>query len=306
MHLDVGHVKLSAKASQTAPVDAAAVRTYRRWHEAWLRIAFPDSRTYAERDLSMEVIRTRHSYAFILQYIAASVIWSLSLGIVVAQPPEVQREYLNHVRPFLAKHCLECHGANDGKAGLTLHDLGSDLTVGDNADRWKEVIDRINLGEMPPRERPRPDAQASFAVVRWVGSELKRAERQARMAGGRVLMRRLNRREYINTVRDLLLLDDNFAQALKHVLPADGKVEGFDRVGAALFVDANQMASYLAAARMIADKAIVSGPAPEMMTVVSEAESQTRRTRDIVREDVLGIDLIHSRTILPHPTQVRS
>lgn len=209
-------------------------------------------------------------------------------GIARAAPPESEKAYQQQVRPFLARHCFECHGAEDGKAGLRLHDLGSDFSAGDNADTWKEVIDRINLGEMPPKDKPRPDPKEAFAVVRWVGSELKRVERESRMAGGRVLLRRLNRREYINTVRDLLALDENFARTLEDVLPADGKAEGFDRVSAALFFDATQMDAYLAAARMIADEAIVSGPEPQVAKVVSEAEKETRRTRDMVREDVLG------------------
>lgn len=212
----------------------------------------------------------------------------LLTGYARAAPPQSEQAYQQQVRPFLARHCFECHGPEDGKAGLRLHDLGSDFSVGDNANTWKEVIDRINLGEMPPKDKLRPDPKQAFAVVRWVGGELKRVERESRMAGGRVLLRRLNRREYVNTVRDLLALDENFARTLEDVLPADGKAEGFDRVSAALFIDATQMDAYLAAARMIADEALVTGAEPQVATVVSEAEKQTRRTRDKVREVVLG------------------
>ncbi|MCF7961996.1 MAG: DUF1587 domain-containing protein [Pirellula sp.] len=56
---------------------------------------------------------------------------------------------------------------------------------------------------MPPKDEPRPDPKAAFVVVEWVGAKLKEAEKLARMSGGRILMRRLNRQEYANTVGDL-------------------------------------------------------------------------------------------------------
>ena len=97
---------------------------------------------------------------------------------------------------------------------------------------------------MPPTDKPRPDAKQSFAGVEWVGRELKRAEREARMSGGRVLSRRLNRSEYANTIRDLLHLDDNFAKLLEAELPGDGKAEGFDRIVTALLFDETQLATH--------------------------------------------------------------
>ena len=59
--------------------------------------------------------------------------------------------------------------------------------------------------------------------IQWVGRELKRTEREARMAGGHVLARRLNRSEYANTIRDLLYLDQNFMDLIEEELPGDGK-----------------------------------------------------------------------------------
>jgi len=201
---------------------------------------------------------------------------------------EAESIYKKQVRPFLAEHCFSCHGPDDGKAGLTLHDLGTDFTAGDNAGMWKEVIDRINLGEMPPEESSRPDADEAFAVVQWVGRELMRAERESRMSGGRALLRRLNRREYMRTVQDLLSLDRNFTDTLGEVLPADGKAEGFDRLSAALFIDATQMDAYLKAAELIAQKAIVHGPEPEGNKLAIEAEDDTRPEREMKRESLLG------------------
>lgn len=203
-------------------------------------------------------------------------ILSLLLGACVpagfAAVPDFERE----VRPFLKQHCYSCHDAKKAKAGFRIDELGTDFLSGKTADAWHEVINQINSGEMPPKKEPRPDAKAAFAVVEWVGANLKNAERQARMAGGRILMRRLNRQEYANTVGDLFRLDSNFVEKLKRELPADGKAEGFDRIGSALFFDQTQMLGYLDWAGQIAREAVQSAP-PQAETYVYEAEKHPNR-----------------------------
>jgi hypothetical protein len=113
---------------------------------------------------------------------------------------------------------------------------------------------------MPPKSEPRPDPKQSFAAVEWVGRELKRAEREARIAGGRNLLRRLNRDEYANTVVDLLGLDPRLSDKLREELPADGQSEGFDRVAAALFFDETQLERYLGVAELVAREAVQTAP----------------------------------------------
>lgn len=168
--------------------------------------------------------------------------------------------FARDVQPFLAKHCYSCHDAKKAKAGFRIDELGTDFLAGKTADVWKEVIDQINSGAMPPKGEPRPDAKQSFAVVDWVGRELKRAEREARMAGGRSLLRRLNRDEYANTVGDLLGLDPRFLDKVREELPADGQADGFDRVAAALFFDQTQMEKYLGVAELVAREAVQTEP----------------------------------------------
>jgi len=189
-----------------------------------------------------------------------------------AAAPDFERE----VHPFLKQHCYSCHDAKKAKAGFRIDELGTDFLKGTTADDWHEVINQINSGEMPPKKEPRPDAKAAFAVVEWVGGNLRNAERQARMAGGRILMRRLNRQEYANTVGDLFRLDPHFVEKLKRELPADGKAEGFDRIGSALFFDQTQMLGYLDWAGQIAREVVQSAP-PQAETYVYEAEKHLNR-----------------------------
>jgi len=164
------------------------------------------------------------------------------------------------VAEYLQSHCLRCHGAMVRKSGLRLDDVGSDFLQGRTADLWKEVIDRINLGEMPPKDEPQPAAKQTQAIVEWVHVQLKQAEQAAHATSGRSLMRRLNRAEYTYTAGDLLRLNPNFVQQLREELPADGRAEGFDRIASALFFDRTQLEKILAAADLIAREAIQDAP----------------------------------------------
>ena len=115
-------------------------------------------------------------------------------------------------------------------------------------------MDKINSGQMPPKKKPRPDAKEAFAVASWVAGRLHETELAAQGAGGRVPMRRMNRVEYANTVRDLFSLEDGFARRIEKELPADGKVGGFDRGAASLFMDEGQLDQYMAVADLVLDE----------------------------------------------------
>ena len=168
--------------------------------------------------------------------------------------------YAETVKPFIAQHCLACHGAKTAKAGYRIDLLGTDFTAATVAEQWKEVIDRINAGEMPPDDRPRPDAEQAATVATWVNERLREVDLAAVNVGGRIPMRRLNRDEYANTVRDLLKLDELVVRPLTEELPADGQAEGFDRLGVALFFDQTQIERSLAVAAKLAARAIVTEP----------------------------------------------
>lgn len=169
-------------------------------------------------------------------------------------------EFERSVKPFIEQHCLACHGQKSAKAGYRIDLLGSDFTVASVAEQWKEVIDRINAGEMPPEDRPRPDSKQVAVVATWVNAQLRAIDLAAKNAGGRILMRRLNCDEYANTVRDLLQLDELVVRPLTEEMPADGQAEGFDRLGVALFFDQTQIERSLAVAAKLAARAIVTEP----------------------------------------------
>jgi hypothetical protein len=174
---------------------------------------------------------------------------------------ESQKTYEQRVLPFLEQHCWECHDESSAKAGFRVDDLGTDFLIGKTADRWREAIDQINLGKMP-KTKTKPNPKDAFAVVEWVNQELRNAEKRAQGIAGRAPMRRLNRTEYANTVRDLFRLDEGFARKIEQELPADGKVDGFDRGGAALFFDKSQLQAYLDVAELVVREAMPAERVP--------------------------------------------
>jgi Protein of unknown function (DUF1592)/Protein of unknown function (DUF1588)/Protein of unknown function (DUF1585)/Protein of unknown function (DUF1587)/Protein of unknown function (DUF1595)/Planctomycete cytochrome C len=197
--------------------------------------------------------------------ILALLILAATSSAAVPLSSESQVVYDTKVKPFLQATCFKCHNDKKTLAGLRLDTLGTDFLVGKTGDTWKEIYDRIGNRSMPPRKEPRPNPAEASVVTDWIIQELRDAEKRAKGLSGRIPTRRLNRTEYANTLRDLFSLEENFVRALEQDLPMDGKVEGFDRGGAGLFIDGAQMARYLETADHVLDKGVFA-PRPKQTT----------------------------------------
>lgn len=128
-------------------------------------------------------------------------------------------------RPFFTKYCFDCHGANKQKADLRLDLLDADVVGGSDADMWQEVLDRINVSDMPPKDaKHQPDRIERGAIVDVITGSLRQAMEAKRSTGGRNVLRRLTAYEYNNTLRDLLHLDLQYAIDLP---PEGAAQEGF-------------------------------------------------------------------------------
>jgi mono/diheme cytochrome c family protein len=168
--------------------------------------------------------------------------------------------FKERVRPFLDKHCRECHGAEKPKGKFRVDTLSADLVDAANRERWLTVVRRIKDGEMPPKEKPRPVAKDAVALAEWVHQSIAAVD-AARRAQGRAVLRRLNRVEYENTIRDLL----GIHVELQEMLPADTSLHGFDNIGEALHTSSFLMEKYLEAADLALGKAIANGPKPPLV-----------------------------------------
>lgn len=175
------------------------------------------------------------------------------------------------ITAILERHCVDCHGPDDQQADLRFDQLGDDFSDRETAARWLEVRTQINLGQMPPEGDQRLSAEESSLITRWVTSGVRAAERLHRSSQDNVLMRRLNRHEYTQTISDLLSMKFPTGESPLDVLPPDGTAEGFDKVSTALQLDPSLMESYYRVAKRIADRAIVDGP-PEYPTETMRLE----------------------------------
>ncbi len=165
------------------------------------------------------------------------------------------------IRPFLAEHCFVCHGAEKPKANLRLDLLTPDLNDPAARETWTAIVERLEAGEMPPKEKPRPDDREVKRVLDLIKPPLGAAIDSERARQGRTVLRRLNRIEYQNTIRDLL----GIQAELKHLLPIDNSANGFDNSGAALHTSSFLMEKYLDAADAALNVAIASGPQPPLV-----------------------------------------
>jgi hypothetical protein len=182
---------------------------------------------------------------------------------VMAADPNADDVFKRDVQPILAKFCHRCHNAQKASADLKLHALNSDLVDGPDAETWHDILNKLNLGEMPPEKAPQPNEDQRLTIVKWLTGELKRAAAMKRSTGGHVVLRRLTRYEYANTMRDLLGVDLDYASDLP---PEPASADGFRNNGSALGMSPLQLEYYLKAARMGLAKAIVTGEKPPVYT----------------------------------------
>lgn len=150
---------------------------------------------------------------------------------------------------FFEGYCYDCHGDGQDKGRLDLEALEVDLSDRANFARWELIYDRVREGEMPPqkvKERPAPEELAEFA------GHLAPALSRAHEAEKGTVLRRLNRREYENTMNDLFGTKLRLAERL----PEDGRSHEFDTVGEALGLSRMHLERYLEAARLVIDTAI--------------------------------------------------
>ena len=196
-----------------------------------------------------------------------TVVSILIVGTVSAAAETTQERFVKSVRPVLKALCFGCHGANNPKAGIRLDTLNPDLIDGDDAETWHDALDQLNLGDMPPNKAKQPSAAQRRVLTEWMRAALKEAVEAARFKQGRVLMRRLTRYEYANTMRDLLDVDLNYARELP---PEPASTDGFRNNGSTLEMSPAQIEMYLKVARASLREAIVSGEQPKLLTTHQE------------------------------------
>jgi PAS domain-containing protein len=170
----------------------------------------------------------------------------------------------DQLQPFLNTYCIRCHGPEAQKADRRFDKLSLTAATVDDAELLQEILDQLNLAAMPPEDEKQPTKAELKSVISILTTILAKAREESRQHVGKVVMSRLNRSEYRNTIRDLFQLKMiDFDPTT--TFPADDSTDGFDNVGEGLLTSDYLLRNYLEAARRVADKAIRPGPRPEMI-----------------------------------------
>ncbi|MDR3618332.1 MAG: DUF1592 domain-containing protein [Paludisphaera borealis] len=164
------------------------------------------------------------------------------------------------VEPILEQYCYGCHGLGEKKGGLALDEVADAEAARSAPKVWHAVIKNLRSGIMPPPGKPKPTADEFRRLEEWIkygaiGIDSKAPD------PGRVTVRRLNRVEYRNTIRDLIGVDYDTASEF----PPDDSGHGFDNIGDVLTLSPLLLEKYLAAA-----DAIISRTVPTVPKVVAE------------------------------------
>lgn len=160
--------------------------------------------------------------------------------------------FASDVKPFLAKHCIDCHGGDSPEGKVSLEQFGDLASVAAKPDLWHKVQAVISSGKMPPEDEERPDAEAVKKIAAWIEREVLKIDCAGPRDPGRVTIRRLNRTEYRNTIRDLVGVDFRATEDF----PVDDAGYGFDNIGDVLSTSPLLLEKYLAAAEAISAEAI--------------------------------------------------
>jgi mono/diheme cytochrome c family protein len=150
----------------------------------------------------------------------------------------------------IKQYCVACHNDRAKMAGVSFDGLTPE-SIGQHADVFEKAVRKLRGRVMPPPGARQPDAAAADSLVAWLESSLDRSAGKAHLPD-RVVLHRLNRKEYSNAVRDLLAVDFDATE----VLPADDATEGFDNIATSLQVSPSFIEQYVIAARAVAVKAM--------------------------------------------------
>ena len=193
-------------------------------------------------------------------------------------------------RATLRRYCVACHNDRLRTAGLALDALDAER-VAEHPAAWEKVAAKLRAGAMPPAGRPRPAPAVYAAMAASLETALDRAA-AADPNPGRKAAHRLNRREYVNAVRDLLGLEVDGSA----LLPPDDVDHGFDNIADALAVSPALLDRYLFAARRIARLAVgdpTAAPATETYSLPRMRFQDQRMSEDLPFGSRGGIAVRH-------------
>ncbi|MEP6670464.1 MAG: DUF1592 domain-containing protein [Chthoniobacter sp.] len=158
----------------------------------------------------------------------------------------------DHIKPVLEKYCFDCHNDKKQKGDVNLLSVADNPKLEENRKIWEKVAEVVEGGDMPPEKKPQPNDSQRDLMIKFIDGQLSKSDCTGPVNPGKVTIRRLNRAEYQNTIRDLMGVDFN-----PEDFPNDEVGYGFDNIGDVLSLPPMLMEKYMVAADEIVHKAIV-------------------------------------------------
>ena len=171
-----------------------------------------------------------------------------------------QPVFRDRVQPVLEEFCYDCHGEGTKKGKVSFDEFKSHDELLAERDLWLAVLKNVRAGLMPPEKKARPSAEQKKALEEWIKNDVFQIDPHD-PDPGRVTIRRLNRVEYRNTIRDLM----GFDFKVEEELPPDDSGYGFDNIGDVLTVSPMLLEKYMQAA-----ETIVAAAVPRVSRVVQQ------------------------------------
>ena len=193
-------------------------------------------------------------------------------------PPDAS--FATHVAPLLNKYCSKCHGGDKPKGNLALDKFKTEAQFLSNPSVPDRVAQFVRGKEMPPGNRPQPSKEEVAQLLQWIDKNLGGAACKGKSDPGSVTLRRLNRNEYNNTIRDLVGVHFQPADDF----PADDVGYGFDNIGDVLSLPPLLMEKYLAAAEKITAEALKN---PELKKRIFTTKPDGKTTEDQAAKKII-------------------
>ena len=191
------------------------------------------------------------SWSVLAAFLLAGLIMP-PLGEAAPSPKGKRIAFEKQVVPLLEKYCYSCHGNGKKKGDIALDTYKSQDELIADSTTWGKVLENLNSHVMPPEKKPQPTLSERELLTHWIEAEVFKCDCE-NPDPGRVTIRRLNRAEYSNTIRDLVGVGFEASEEF----PADDSGYGFDNIGDVLSVPPVLLEKYLAAAEKIMETAIV-------------------------------------------------
>ena len=211
-------------------------------------------------------------------------------GFVQAAPPEARLP--DKHRAFLTKHCLDCHDSETQEGKVNLQTLPFRITTLEQAELWQKVLNALNAGEMPPEDEPQPANAQKADFLDDLAQTMVAARKKLSDSGGTITLRRLNRREYQNTIEHLTGVRVDVGS-----LPTDSGSGTFDTVGTSQFISSDQFEQYLKLGRQAIDEAFERQAMQKEKPRVFRVEPETTVNVQSLK-DMHGMEETYGRYLL--------